>query len=107
MSDFIHQRCSNHQLREAAARCPACSRSFCRECVTEHKGRVLCSDCIIKEQRTAKTKIKYGSTVAHIALFLGGILTVWFLFYYTGQTLLALPDSFHDGTLWQKGLHLK
>ena len=32
MNDLLYQRCFNHVLREAVARCPECLRYFCREC---------------------------------------------------------------------------
>jgi hypothetical protein len=43
MQDITQQRCLNHMLREAVARCPECSRFFCRECITEHEDKVLCA----------------------------------------------------------------
>jgi hypothetical protein len=30
-----------------------------------------------------------------------GVLAAWFFFYLIGEALLALPTSFHEGTLWQ------
>ena len=42
----LQQRCWNHEAREAACRCPACGRSYCRECVSEHEGRLLCAACL-------------------------------------------------------------
>lgn len=32
---------------------------------------------------------------------LAGVLLAWFFFYLIGETLLALPTSFHEGTLWR------
>ena len=101
MHEISRQRCFNHEHREAAALCPECSRFFCRECVTEHNGRVLCSECIGKQLKTLKLRSNYFSKTAHAILILLGILTAWYFFFYTGQTLLALPDSFHDGTFWK------
>ena len=43
---LLDQRCSNHALREAAVQCPSCKRFFCRECVTEHAGRMICVNCV-------------------------------------------------------------
>lgn len=103
MPRIIHQRCFNHARRAAAARCPGCARFYCRECVTEHEGRVLCAECI--EQRMVKARSRAGLRDALMRAFLMfiGFLTAWFFFYYIGQTLLALPDAFHDGTIWQTG----
>jgi hypothetical protein len=48
-------RCALHAGREAAARCPVCTRHFCRECVTEHHGRLLCFACL-KEETTHRAR---------------------------------------------------
>jgi hypothetical protein len=32
---------------------------------------------------------------------LAGILVAWFFFFLMGDSLLKIPSSFHDGTLWQ------
>jgi hypothetical protein len=29
-----------------------------------------------------------------------GLLLAWFFFYLLGESLLALPTSFQEGTLW-------
>jgi hypothetical protein len=35
--------------------------------------------------------------------FVLALLMLWLFFYYLGQGLLAIPTSFHDGTLWESG----
>src|ERR1700680_2401495 len=45
---LVHQRCLQHPDREAAFRCPACKRNYCRECGVEHDGRMLCGACLKK-----------------------------------------------------------
>jgi hypothetical protein len=37
----------------------------------------------------------------HLAQCLAGWVLAWFFFYLIGETLLALPTSFHEGTLWK------
>jgi hypothetical protein len=44
-------RCQRHPGQAAAARCPSCQQSFCRECVTEHYGRMLCLACLEAVER--------------------------------------------------------
>jgi hypothetical protein len=88
MEDLLHQRCFNHMLREAVARCPECRRYFCRECVTEHEDKVLCAACLgNKINADASSLSRFGRV----------------FFYYLGQILLSLPSSFHEGTLWEMG----
>jgi hypothetical protein len=43
-----HARCLFHPLREAAARCPHCGGTFCRECVTDEEGQLACPPCLRK-----------------------------------------------------------
>jgi hypothetical protein len=88
------QRCFHHEIREAVARCPGCSRFFCRECVVEHDDRLFCSDCLKHESagkggrnsRTARFLTPVG--------VLGGVLLAWMVFYWLGQLLLLIPDEF-------------
>lgn len=103
MQEIAQQRCFNHILREAAANCPECSRFFCRECVTEHEDRVLCAVCLARESKKVGLKRVRMEKLQHILQLAGGGLTVWIIFYYLGQMLLALPTSFHDGTIWKTG----
>ena len=45
-SPLASARCFKHLSREAVARCPECSKFYCRECVTEHEGRMMCRSCL-------------------------------------------------------------
>ncbi len=103
MDDLAHQRCFNHMLREAVARCPECQRYYCRECVTEHEDKVLCASCLSRKIDPTASRLKQWGGFAGIIHFLLGTMLIWMFFYYMGQLLLALPSSFHEGTLWQTG----
>lgn len=103
MEDLLHQRCFNHMLREAVARCPECHRYFCRECVTEHEDRVLCAACLGIQINADVTRLSRFGALARIAHFLLGGMLLWIFFYYLGQILLSLPSAFHEGTLWDMG----
>ncbi|HEV2392245.1 MAG TPA: rhomboid family protein [Verrucomicrobiae bacterium] len=101
MPNLTQQRCLNHAEREAVARCPECAQYFCRECVTEHDERVLCAACL---RRLARQPLTQGRGFAGVIRFIQcllGLLLAWFFFYLVGESLLAVPDSFHEGTLWQ------
>ena len=41
-----HARCLFHPLREAAALCPHCGGTFCRECVTDEDSQLACPPCL-------------------------------------------------------------
>lgn len=103
MEDLLHQRCYNHMLREAVARCPECRRYFCRECVTEHEDKVLCAACLRNKTIAAVSGQSRLDRLALVVHFLLGGLLLWVFFYYLGQILLSLPSSFHEGTLWEMG----
>ncbi len=102
MKELIYQRCYNHQHREAVARCPECGLFFCRECVTEHEDRVLCTDCLKHHTASSLSAARhhFGGLIRIFQLLLGGVL-LWMFFYYLGQVLFSLPTAFHEGTLWE------
>lgn len=100
MSAIADKRCFNHGGREAVARCPRCERYYCRECITEHEGRVICGRCLASRPEPGKR--------GHLAALagagfpaLGGVLLLWLVFYYLGKALLLVPTSFHEGTFWK------
>jgi hypothetical protein len=51
-----HARCLFHPLREAAARCPHCGGTFCRECVTEEDDKLACPPCLRRMTRPPAPK---------------------------------------------------
>jgi len=87
-------------LREAAALCPECGRYFCRECITEHEDRVLCSSCLNKITGEKAFGLSRFRALLKLAHFIAGIILLWIVFYYLGQILISLPSSFHEGTIW-------
>lgn len=95
-------RCLHHAEREAAARCPACRQFFCRECVTEHEGRVLCSACLAKLTTPQDTGRSSFAWLLNPLLAGLGLATAWIFFYALGTMLLWLPSTWHDGTIWQQ-----
>src|SRR5436190_1898205 len=101
MRSLSQQRCFNHALREAAARCPECAHFYCRECITEHDDRVICAACLKKLAGLPFTQRGGFVTVLRALQCMAGVLLVWLFFHYLGQTLLSVPSSFHDGTVWK------
>jgi hypothetical protein len=101
MPVVAQQRCFNHASREAAALCPSCKRFFCRECIAEHDDRVLCTACLKAQKALAPVKRQSFGRLKRVIQFVAGILIAWFFFFLFGQVLVQLPDSFHEGTIWQ------
>lgn len=103
MSQTLAQaRCFTHLSREAVAKCPACGRFYCRECVTEHEGRVVCRSCLdaLLEEKTVVTAGWFRGMVASSLAF-GGYLLVVGVFYYLGSLLLKIPSKFHSGQFFE------
>lgn len=106
MSDRLAlQRCWNHTSREAVARCPECSRFFCRECVVEHADRIICSGCLARIQAAtaAPPKRRLDLTpLLRLVAAITGIVFAWILFFSIGRALLSVPDRFHADTMWKR-----
>jgi hypothetical protein len=100
-ANLVYQRCYNHAVREAVARCPECGQFFCRECVTEHDDRMVCAACLKKLAHVPLTRRRGFVTVLRVAQCALGVVIAWFFFFLIGESLLRLPTSFHEGTLWQ------
>jgi hypothetical protein len=93
-NSLIQQRCWRHSSREAVARCPECARFFCRECVVEHVGRMICSDCMARKA-TAAAAGRF-STARWSFFAAGGFLLAWVIFYYLGVMLARVPSDFFE-----------
>ena len=102
MLPIAQQRCFLHEFREAVARCPLCRNAFCRECVTEHEGRVVCAACLKKILIEQSAKKRRFLRLVAAALPIIGLLIAWIVFYGIGRTLMLVPASVHDGTAWRK-----
>ena len=104
---LTRQRCTIHLDREAAARCPSCERFFCRECVTEHDGRLLCAACLrallAAAQRPARARRSWRKPLRatlRAAVLAGSLFLSWFFFHALGRKLVSLPDEFQVDNLW-------
>lgn len=104
MNALVRQRCLHHAGREAVARCPGCRRFFCRECIAEHEGRILCASCLAGLAAPAGPRRRGFPLVAAALQCLLAVAVAWFFFFLIGRGLLAIPTSFHEGTLWRKAL---
>jgi hypothetical protein len=93
-SVLVNQRCWIHDEREAAARCGTCRRFFCRECVTEHAGQMVCAECVALAHSPSQASER-SRTMMWTVCALGGLLVAWIVFYYLGQGLAQMPSQFH------------
>jgi hypothetical protein len=84
------QRCWTHAEREAVARCVSCRRFFCRECATEHDGRLLCVSCLAAERASVQSAPR-TRWAAWSAAAVAGLAAAFLLFYSLGYILEQLP----------------
>lgn len=99
---LVVSRCFNHAEREASARCVACGRFFCRECVAEHDGRMICGACLRKETHAhAGEARRWSAWAARGAQMAAAVVVAWLVFYAAGRMLLTIPAEFHEGTVRQ------
>ena len=91
---LLDQRCFHHDGREAVAQCPSCKLFFCRECVTEHAGRMICVTCVNALTRDAG-KSERAARARWTVTALAGLLIAWLVFYYLGLALARIPSKFH------------
>ena len=104
MNSALAQRCMHHPLREAVARCPECGQFYCRECITEHEDRVVCSSCLRKLTATVEKKRRNFAPLGRAAATATGLLIAWIFFFLIGRMLVNIPAKFHEGTLWETEL---
>jgi hypothetical protein len=90
---LIHQRCWHHADREAVVRCPQCRRFYCRECVIEHAGRMICAACI---EGSGETRAAGSGIALWTILGMAGFLLAWMVFYYLGMALDRIPSDFFE-----------
>ena len=98
--ELAQARCFNHREREAVARCPSCVHFYCRECIAEHDDQIRCATCLAKLAKPAAKRRSRLAVSVRVACCILNLLLLWFCFYWAGETLLAIPSSFHEGTLW-------
>lgn len=102
MTSLVLQRCLNHPVREAAARCVDCGAHYCRECVEEHDGKLRCAACLRKAAKMPVLQRAWFRRLLAFAQTTVALLFLWIVFFTFGKTLLTIPASFHEGEVWKK-----
>ncbi len=93
-------RCKNHALRGAVAKCMSCLGFFCRECVVEHDGRMLCKHCL-DQHRDAGQSVQNRPLLRMLcnsALLCVSVLFCYLYFYLIGRSLMSIAQTFYDST---------
>src|SRR5216684_7998253 len=76
-----HARCLFHPLREAAARCPHCGGTFCRECVTDEEGKLACPPCLRRMARPPAPRASLRSRFRQVLAGLSALAALMALFF--------------------------
>ncbi|MBI2423086.1 MAG: rhomboid family protein [Candidatus Hydrogenedentes bacterium] len=96
MAALPHKHCENHPHREAVARCPSCGSDYCRECISEHEGRLLCAACLrARFTEVSGAKRSWGG-LRRGAEAIFGLVLLWAVFYTAGRSLVATPTASHE-----------
>ena len=76
-----HAHCLFHPLREAAARCPHCGGTFCRECVTDEEGKLACPPCLRQLARPGAPNLSLTGRFRQVVAGLTALASLMALFF--------------------------
>lgn len=89
------EKCAYHPPRSAAARCPECKTYYCRECITEHEGQVICASCLDERTDEDEREDQTSGLVCLAYGLLGGLLT-WLFFHGIARSLIELSEPLQE-----------
>jgi hypothetical protein len=88
-----HARCLFHPLREAAARCPHCGGTFCRECVTDEEGKLACPPCLRRMARPPAPKASLTRRFRQVLAGLIALAALMALFFALLRWRMNTPEE--------------
>jgi hypothetical protein len=88
-----HARCLFHPLREAAARCPHCGGTFCRECVTDEEGKLACPPCLRRMTHPPAPKASLTRRFRQVLAGLIAIAALMALFFALLRWRMNTPEE--------------
>lgn len=88
-----HARCLFHPLREAAAKCPRCGGTFCRECVTDEEGKLACPPCLRRLARPIAPKASLLRSFREIAAGFTAFVSLAALFFGLLRWRMNTPEQ--------------
>jgi len=86
-------RCLFHPLREAAARCPHCGGTFCRECVTDEEGKLACPPCLRRMARPPAPKASLTRRFRQVLAGLIALAALMALFFALLRWRMNTPEE--------------
>jgi len=88
-----HARCLFHPLREAAARCPNCGGTFCRECVTDEEGKLACPPCLRRMARPPAPRASLRNRLRQVLAGLSALAALMALFFALLRWRMNTPEE--------------
>lgn len=88
-----HARCLFHPLREAAAQCPHCGGTFCRECVTDEEGKLACPPCLRRMARPPALKLSLTRRLRQVLAGLTALASLMALFFVLLRWRVNTPEE--------------
>ena len=98
-----NSRCLFHPLREAAARCPHCGGTYCRECVTDEDGQLACPPCLRRMVHPPAVKSSRLRRFRQVLAGVAAIISLTAIFFLLLRWRTNTPEQHLDlGNLAQK-----
>ena len=64
---------------------------------------MLCVQCLkTLTGKKEKRGRSWGRGLVMLTQGILGFLVLWYAYYLVGQTLLSIPHTFHEGTIWEE-----
>jgi hypothetical protein len=93
LTGLRHARCLFHPLREAAARCPHCGGTFCRECVTDEGGKLACPPCLRRMARPPAANLSLARRLREALAGLAALGALMALFFALLRWRVNTPEG--------------
>jgi len=75
--------------------CVECRRAYCRECVVDHDGRLICAACLAGLRAPAARGGSVRQRIFAAAGMAVTLLLCWIVFYMAGRLLMTAESGHH------------